>query len=165
MSWHNWVTKLELNMLASVGFGWISWVFCLAKQWKGKGEWHRGRRLQKVRRACRESDLRGGWAKRSDMKGSSPGQQSAGWVSAGTRSTTIIPPALVKRDRFITSLSSPTTSTFLSRLGKVSNLLQMHDEFYCHSQPLLKSLEICKIEPNMHRTDLTHSTDVKFARN
>ena len=43
----------------------------------------------------------------------------------------VIPPALVKRDRIHHQLLSPSPlPRFSLGLGKVSNLLQMHDEFH-----------------------------------
>ena len=99
--------------------------------------------------------------KETHMEGAALTRQSAGWVSGRHPFCQLFLLLWWRGIEFITS-SFPPPHFHVSLWGweRWAICYKCMMNFIKYSQLLLKSLEICKIEPNMPRTDLTHRAEM-----
>lgn len=152
-------------MLASVGLGDFS-EFSWLKARKRRGEsdtWTEERKEWHGR----ESDVGMEGEQRGRIwKGAALKHRSAGWIPGRCPFCQLLPSALVRRERihqkllFFFFFLFLLLAHFSLGLERWAICYKCMMNFIKYSQLLLKSLEICKIEPNMPRTDLTHRAEM-----
>lgn len=148
-------------MLASIGCGGIFWVFLIGlKQWRGEGKMTQGQKNVKGWRHGRESDLERRVNKETHMEGAALTRQSTGWSLAGTRSVNYSSCSGEEGQNSSPAPFSPYFHISLWGWERWAICYKCMMNFIKYSQLLLKSLEICKIEPNMPRTDLTRRAEM-----